>query len=259
MTVKFRTVSIGTGTGSIGAGTQIVDGPGEVLGLAVDYAAAADAGTVFSLSDGKSSAATTATTSLAQLLTITGATDLGTTVPLRTYMNGRLISGTSTANVHAGYVFFDGLFANIATDVSGPQVVRIWYRPLIRKDGNITSTGSAGSAAGGTTLFSGPGLLKAARTVFDPNTPGTADIQIYDGLSTSGRALTLVSNNTAGWAAASLRALSTTTGIDQSATVTTAANAHENDGILFYSGIHVGIAQSNSATRDASVQILVEA
>jgi len=249
---KIRSKQFNIGTSGVASGFQFHTGPGVVLGMAVDYSASADAGTVLTMYDGFD-------TSGVSLYTITGNTDIGTTVPVRLFQNGRLIAGTSTNNVRAGLPFFDGLFINIASDVAGPQSVRVWVKPLTRKTANITTTGSAGSASGGVTLFGGSGLFHAARVDFDPNAPSTTDITFYDGVSTSGRALTAVSNSAADWDTSALRAVVTTTVHDEAGNaLTTAANAHENDGVLFYTGLHVALAQCDALTRAASVDALIE-
>ena len=248
----IRVKQFNIGTSGVAAGFQFLEGPGVVLGMAVDFHASAAAGTVLTLWDGFNTSGT-------QLYTSTGNTDIGTTVPVRLFQNGRLIAGTSTNNTHAGLPFFDGVFANIATDTTGPQSVRLWIKPLTRKTAQFATTGSAGSAAGGVTLWTGAGILHAARVLYDPNTPATADLTFYDGTSTSGRALTAVANTNTSWTTSANQALNTTTCQDETgAALTCAANAHENDGILFYTGLHAAIAQSDALSRAVSVEALIE-
>lgn len=252
MTRTLKTRQALLGTSGEATGKAFSAGPGEVIGLTVDYGASADSGTVFTLYDGTSTAGVS-------MYAITGNTDIGTTVPARVFQNARLISGTATNNVHAGLPFFNGLFANVTLDVAGPQSVRVWYRPLVRKVVSFTPTGTAASAAGSEVLWQGAGRFVAARVVHDQlagaNT--TEDITFYDGITTSGRALTAVANSIGDWVTSANMAVSTTTGHDEGGNaVTTAANAHENDGVLFYTGLTVGVAQSDP--QKITVEVLVE-
>lgn len=260
--IRFRAHNVGA-TLSEATTVQFVEGSGEVLGMSVDYAAAADAGTVVSLYDGKGQGL--AATGGDLIYTIASVnTDFGTTVPVRLFQNGRLISGTSTNNVHSGLPFFDGLRVAVTLDVTGPQLVRIWYRPLIRKDANLLLNDS--TTTGHNHLFSGVGLFKAAKVLYNPLIDVgsvTTDLTFYDGVDATGRAFQAVANSLANWNTSANMAVATTTCHDEAGTaVTTAANAHENDGVLFYTGLAVGVAQTDTGTvgdKVADIAVLIEA
>lgn len=225
-------------------------GPCEVLGLIVDFAAAADAGTVLRLRDGSS-------TGLIKY-TQTGNTDLGTTVPVRLHGDARLIAGTATAGVGLNLPFFDGVFAEVTLDVAGPQSVRIILRPLIKKSVGVVTVGADGAAVGSANIFSGPGRFKAARVDYGQDVPSTTNTQFRDGVAIGGRALTVATDVNTDWAAVD-QSVVTTTGEDEAgAAVTTAATgAYANDGVLFYEGLFVNILEAN-ADLTAQIDCLIE-
>ncbi len=237
---------------------MIYPGPCELLGVVIDYAAAADSGTVVTFKDGSSSG-------LTKFVVSTANTDIGTTVPVRVFHDARLIAGTATAGVGLGPVFFDGIHAAVTLDVTGPQSIRVFVRPLIKKSMGVVVVGASGSALGGANLYSGPGRVAGARVLYQTQ-PSGADVTFTDGTATlagvaSGRQLTIVSNaGSTDWAAVNQQ-LVTTTNIDEagSAVTTAATGAYANDGVLFYTGLAVVVSQASLLGGIGGGVVVVEA
>ena len=243
---KVRTVTVTTG------GAQIYEGAGLLVAAVFDHHASAS-GTIVKLYDGNS-------TSGIQVFTRSSDTDAGTTVPITLYTDGDLIAGTSTDNVKVGIAFANGLFLNKTGDTTHADVYTFVIVPLIKKSVQVTTTGSAGSGAGGASVFAGAGLLHAVRIKADTLTPTTADIQIKDSpIVNAGNALTVKTNY--GYAAEAVRSVVTLTGADEGGTavLTAATGAYASRGVHFLLGLNVNIAQANAQDAAYQIDFLIEA
>lgn len=264
--IVTRTVKLGA-TLSRSTAANIWTGAGVLVGLRVDYAAAADAGTLLKMYDTVLSDGTAINAAKDPAIFVGTAinTDFGTTVPNRVFTDGDLVAGTSTANVKAGIPFAHGLYAVVSLDVAGPQTITAWIKPLIRKIVNVKTAGSAGSAVGSRQLFSGPGLLHGLRLTANPLAPSTMDFLIKDGIANeiagTGAGSTLLTKTNYSNAALAVRPVVTTTNVDDvQATVTTAATgAYANDGILFENGLNVSVQQADALDNALDVEALIEA
>jgi hypothetical protein len=245
--IKRRDVTITSG------GFQIYQGPGVLLGAVYDHNASSSSNVV-TLYDSDNNNSTAV-----QLYTRSSDTDAGTTVPVRHFGNADLVAGTSTDNVGLGLPFSQGLYLTKTGDTTHSDSYKFFIKPLIRKTVNVTTAGSAGSGAGGATVFGGPGLLRAWRIKVDTLTPSTADITIKDSpIVNSGN--TLMTKTNYGYAAEATRAVVTTTNVDEGgSTVTTAATgSYDNDGILFTTGLNVNILQANAQDAAYQFDFLIE-
>lgn len=254
MTIRSKTISIGTS--GVDTTAVFTTTPCIIEGVAIDYSASADAGTVLRAFDGTG----------ATLFSITGNTDIGTTVAARLTGNGRLSSGTSTSNVRQGLPAFGGFSVSVTLDVAGPQVVTVYWRPARVVSEVIETVGADGSAVGGAQLVPGGtvGLFHAAHVLHgETASAGTKDLTFYNGTSTSGKALTPVANSATNWktdaGTAANRAIATTVNRDEGlASVSDAANTYTNNGMLFNNGLHVAVAQGNAHAASVSVLAMVE-
>jgi len=245
-------------------------GPGVLIGLSVNYDAAANANTTLKMYDTvrpPGTAVGAASVDPAIFVGTTINTDFGTTAaPNRCFTDGDLVAGTSTANVKLGIPFAKGLYVVVGADVTGPQVVTTFVRPLIAKSANVKTAGSAGSATGSKTLFTGPGLLHGLSIQTDPAAPSTLDFLLKDGLADeiagTGAGNTLLTKTDYGAVVGrAVRPVVTTTNVDDvQATVTTAATgAYANDGILFGTGVCVTVTGADALDRALKIIALIEA
>lgn len=246
--IKRRDVTITSG------GFQIYQGAGVLLGAVYDHNASSS-GNVVTLYDSDNNASTAI-----QLYTRSSDTDAGTTVPLRHMTNGDLVAGTSTDNVHLGIPFANGLYLTKTGDTTHSDSYKFFIKPLIRKSVNVTTTGSAGSGAGGATVFGGSGLLHGWNILVDSVTPSTADITVKDS-PIVGSGGTIMTKTNYGYAAPATRPVVTTTNVDEggSAVTTAATGSYNNDGILFTTGLNVNVAQANAQDAAYQFTFLIEA
>ena len=250
--IKVRQKKIGTSAeAGAGASYQFYNGPGRLLAMSADFAATADAGTVVDIYDG------TATSDI-KIYTQTGATDLGTTVPVFFAGDADLVAGTSTAGVGEGLIFTKGLFVNVTLDVVGPQDITLWFQPLIRKSVNVATTGVAGSATGAEQIWQGPGLWHGYAITLHPDSPTTTDLVFRDAITDA--APTVMTKTNFATFGRNLRQVVTTTGEDAAgAVVTTAATgAYNNAGIYLRTGLRVVVAGGNAFSNAMSIDALFE-
>lgn len=234
-------------------GWQAYEGAGVLMGAVIDYAAASS-GCVLTAYNGTS-------TSGIQVFTRSSDTDAGTTVPIGLYTNGDLVAGTSTDNVKSGIPFATGLFINKTGDTTHTVDITLFIKPLIKKSSQVTTSGSAGSASGGATVFSGPGLLHAVGIRSDIiSAVSTADITVKDS-PIVGSGNTIWTKTNYGYAADAIRPVVTTTNADEGGTaVTTAATgAYASPGILFTTGLNFNVAQANAGDVTYAFSFLIEA
>lgn len=245
--IKLRRTLITSG------GWNAYTGPGVLLGAVFNHDAASS-GNVITIYD------SAATSTAVQLYTRTSDTDAGTTVPLRLFTDGDLVAGTSTANVHLGIPFAHGVYLTKTGDTTHQDDYSLFIKPLIRKLVSVTTAGSAGSASGGATVWSGPGVLHGWRILSDTNVPSTADITLKDS-PIVGSGNTVMTKTNYGFAAVATRPVVTTTGSDEGGTgVTTAATGgYANDGILLTTGLNVNVAQGNAQDAAYQIEFLIEA
>jgi len=266
--IRKRTHNVGA-TLSDSTALNFWTGAGVLLGLSVDYAAAANANTTLKMYDTVLPPGTVVGTAQVDPSVFVGTTintDFGTTVPNRCFTDGDLVAGTSTANVKLGIPFARGLYVVVAADVTGPQAVTCYIKPLIAKTTNVRTTGAAGSAVGSRTLFVGPGLLHGLFIKTDVAVPSTTDFLLKDGLADeiagTGAGNTILTKTDYGLVAGyAIRPVVTTTNVDDvQATVTTAATgAYANDGILFGTGLNVSVQQCDALDRALEITALIEA
>jgi len=266
--IRKRTHTLGA-TLSESTAINFHTGPGVLIGLTVDYAAAADAGTLIKMYDTVLAPGTAITAANDPAIFVgTGInTDFGGTVPNRVFTDGDLVAGTSTANVKLGIPYAKGLYVVVSADVTGPQTITCYFKPLIAKRFNVSTAGAAGSAVGSRTLFVGPGLLHGLRIKMDIYAPTTTDFLLKDGLADeiagTGAGSTLLTKTDYGAVGGNpaVRPVVTTTNVDDvQATVTTAATgAYCNDGILFGTGLNVSIQQCDALSRAMDITALIEA
>lgn len=233
---------------------QAYEGPGLLVGMAVDYSGSSS-GCVLTAYD-----AISGITSGFSPFTVTSDTDFGTTVPVTCYTDGDLVAGTSTGNVKAGIPFSRGLCFNKTGDTTHQVDITLLIRPLIKKTVQVTTAGSAGSASGSASVFSGPGIMHGWRIKADTLTPSTADITIKDS-PIAGSGNTIMTKTNYGYAAETVRATVTTTGTDEGGTaVTTAATgAYASPGLLFLTGLNVNVAQANAQDAAYHFSFLIDA
>ncbi len=247
--IKRRDVTITSG------GFNVYQGAGVLMGAVFDHNASSSSNVV-TLYDSDNNFSTAI-----QLYTRSSDTDAGTTVPVRMFTDGDLVAGTSTANVRLGMVFANGLYLTKTGDTTHSDVYKFFIKPLIKKSVNITTTGSAGSAAGSASVFVGSGLWHGWRIKADILNPTTVDITVKDsGITGSGG--TLMTKTDYGYAATATRPVVTTTNLDDAAgaTVTTAATgSYCNDGIIFTTGLSVTLAQANAMDAAYQIDFLIEA
>lgn len=268
--IKVVQKSIGTTPeAGAGAGFQFYRGAGKLLAISVDFSASADAGTVLTAYDGTAKA-NTAGLGAADVLpdaakrvtiyTQTGNTDLGTTVPVFIGGDADIVAGTATAGVAEGVIFTEGLFFNVTLDVAGPQIVTAWIRPLIKKSVRITTTGSAGSGAGGAQIWQGPGLWHGYAVTLNPLSPSTTDIVFRDAITDAAPTVMTKTNYATTPGVKTLRQVATTTGEDEAgAAITTAATGtYMNQGIFLRTGLRAVVAQSNAFDNAVSIDALFE-
>lgn len=238
-------------------GWQVYDGPGLLMGLIADFDAASS-GAVLTAYDGSSTAGR-------QVYAITTDTDFGTTVPVQVFTDGDLPAGTSTANVKSGIPFSAGLFINKTGDTTHDVRLTALIKPLIKKNVNITTTGSAGSAVGATSVYDGPGLLHSITVFSDLGVPSTTDWLVKDSPLTTaagaGSGNTLLTKTNYGYAATAIRPVVTLTGHDEggNAVSTAATGAYASPGILFATGLNVSVQQCNALDRAYQMSFLIEA
>lgn len=246
--IKRRDVTITSG------GKQIYEGAGVLMGAVFDHSASSSSNVVTIYDSGNN-----ASTAI-QLFTRSSDTDAGTTVPLRLFGNADLVAGTSTDNVGLGIPFSRGLYLTKTGDTTHEDNYKFWIKPCIKKSVNITTAGSAGSGAGGASVFAGAGLLHGWTIVTDILTPTTADITIKDSPIVNAGGVLMTKTNY-GNAAPATRAVVTTTNADEGGTaVTTAATgAYDNDGILFTIGLNVNVLQANAQDAAYQMDFIIEA
>lgn len=245
--IKRRDVTITSG------GAMVYQGAGKLLGAVYDHSASSSSNVVTLYDTG-------GTATGVQLYTRSSDTDAGTTVPVRHYGNADLVAGTSTDNVALGIPFAQGLYLVKSGDTTHSDSYKFFIKPLIRKSVQVTTTGSAGSATGGATVFGGSGLLHGWRITCDILTASTTDITIKDSpiVGSGGVIMTKTDYSTV---AVATRPVVTTTNLDEGgATVTTAATgAYANDGILFTTGLNVNVAGANAQDAVYQFDFLIEA
>ena len=253
--IKFRQKSLGiSAEPGAGATYQFATGAGILLALTADFHASADAGTVVDIHDGFG-------TGGPKIYTQTGATDLGTTVPVIIQGDADLVAGTATAGVSTGVIFTRGLFVNVTLDVTGPQVLSLWYKPLVKKSVNVTTTGAAGAGAGQAQIWQGPGLWHGYAITLNPLSPSTFDLVFRDAITDAAPTVMTKTNYATTPGTYTLRDVVTTTGEDEAGTaVTTAATgAYNNHGIYLRTGLRAVVAQSdafdNAVTIDAVFEV----
>ena len=235
-----RQFSIGTSAvGGLGTTKQFYEGPCVIEAMSIDFHASADGGTVVTIYDGFS-------TSGRSIYTQTGATDLGTTVPVVFHGDADLVAGTSTAGVGNGLVCADGVFVAVTLDVTGPQNITLWIRSLVKKTVNLALTGAAGSAAGAAQIWQGAGLWRGYLVGLGSQPGTTLDLVFRDAITDA--APTVMTKTNYATLPLTIRQVVTTTGEDEAgAVVTTAATgSYNNDGIYLRTGLRVVGAQGNA-------------
>lgn len=244
----------------VSGGWQAYVGAGELIAAVYDGTSLSS--NVLTLYDTASGATTEGGVAAPTLATWTQDSDAGTTVPVRTYADGRVVAtvGTASANTHLGVPFSRGLFVNKTGDTTNNLALKFLIRPLIRKSVNL-SLGGAGGAGQTVKVFDGPGILKAARikTSQEAAAAGTADLLFRDGTA-SGSLRTLWTGTNYVTAGPSTLFPVTTTGIDDagSAVTTAATGAYTNDGIAFVDGLWLNVAQGHATAVTYEIDCLIE-
>ena len=233
---------------------QVFQGAGILLALALDRTDSS--GLVTTIYDSARGSA-----SDPSIYTQTGDTDLGQTVPVFLQGDADLVAGTSTAGVGGGLIFSDGLYLVNTGDTTDAAVTyKLWFKPLIKKTVNITTTGAAGSGAGAAQIWQGPALWHGYAITLDPASPSTVDIVFRDSITDAAPTVMTKTNYATTPGTKVLRKVVTTTGEDEAgAAVTCAATGtYGNNGIYLETGLRAVVAQSNAFTRAVSIDGLFE-
>ena len=238
------------------AAWQVYQGPGVLLAAVLDRTDSS--GLVTTIYD-----SARGSTSDPSIYAQTGDADLGTTVPVFFAGDADIVAGTSTAGVGHGLIFTDGLYLVNSGDTTDVSIVwKLFFKPLIKKSVNVVTTGSAGSATGAASIFTGPARWYGYSVTLDPQSPSTLDITFKDsGIATAGNTVMTKTNYVITPGTRTLRKVVTTTGEDEAgAAVTTGATGtYGTDGIFLTTGLNVNLAQGNAFGNAASFDCLFEA
>jgi len=166
-------------------------------------------------------------------------------------------AGGSAANTSLGLPFFNGLYQTYEQeDDTITTVFNYLIMPLQKYEGQITSSGSAGSAAGNVRLGPGPGVIRALAYDVDPNIDAvvsvTHDIELREGSATGAKIFTVSPSAQADQAPISL----VTDGVDE--ILGSIANI-AGSGAMFLGDLYAALAQADAVDRAITVRCLVQA